>query len=206
MWCWVTSQLVILNSSSLQNDDEPISELNIQEYQKQVTLVSQEPVCSLILFLGSLFPTLVWTLYAGTIHFNILLSAIKPVSEVTQEQIEQACHNANILDFVNSLPEFMFIHCSSTYPIHGCLSQICSGFNTEVDGKGSQLSEGQKCMLNLLKLSVVTLTNFSFRTHCHCLCTAPQSKSPSARWGTLHICSCLTSSHTHCLYARPHLH
>jgi hypothetical protein len=29
-------------------------------------------------------------------------------SEVTQEEIEQACHNTNVLDFVDSLPEFMF--------------------------------------------------------------------------------------------------
>jgi len=87
-------------------DDELISELNIQEYRKQIALVSQEP-----------------TLYAGTVRFNILLGAIKPESEVTQEEIEQACRNANILDFIQSLPD---------------------GFDTEVGGKGSQLSGGQK--------------------------------------------------------------
>lgn len=47
------------------------------------------------------------TLYAGTVRFNILLGAIKPASEVTQEEIEQACRNANILDFIKSLPEFV---------------------------------------------------------------------------------------------------
>jgi ATP-binding cassette subfamily B (MDR/TAP) protein 1 len=47
------------------------------------------------------------TLYAGTIRFNILLGAIKPESEVTQEEIEQACRDANILDFINSLPELV---------------------------------------------------------------------------------------------------
>jgi len=31
----------------------------------------------------------------------------KPVSEVTQEEIEQACHNTNILDFISSLPELV---------------------------------------------------------------------------------------------------
>ena len=45
------------------------------------------------------------TLYSGTIRFNILLGATKPVSEVTQEEIEEACRNANILDFIQSLPE-----------------------------------------------------------------------------------------------------
>ncbi|KIM55448.1 hypothetical protein SCLCIDRAFT_30386 [Scleroderma citrinum Foug A] len=87
-------------------DDQPISEYNIQEYRKQIALVSQEP-----------------TLYAGSIRFNILLGATKPTSEVTQEEIEAACQEANILDFIQSLP---------------------NGFETEVGGKGSQLSGGQK--------------------------------------------------------------
>lgn len=87
-------------------DGEPINDFNVQEYRKAISLVSQEP-----------------TLYAGTIRFNILLGAIKPVEEVTQKEIEEACRNANILDFINSLPD---------------------GFETEVGGKGSQLSGGQK--------------------------------------------------------------
>ncbi|KAJ7095812.1 P-loop containing nucleoside triphosphate hydrolase protein [Mycena belliarum] len=87
-------------------DNELITELNIQEYRKQIALVSQEP-----------------TLYAGTVRFNILLGAIKPAEEVTQEEIENACRDANILEFIQSLPD---------------------GFDTEVGGKGSQLSGGQK--------------------------------------------------------------
>ncbi|KAF9242527.1 P-loop containing nucleoside triphosphate hydrolase protein [Melanogaster broomeanus] len=87
-------------------DGQPINEFNIQEYRKHISLVSQEP-----------------TLYAGTIRFNILLGATKPESEVTQGEIEAACRNANILDFIQSLP---------------------NGFDTEVGGKGSQLSGGQK--------------------------------------------------------------
>ncbi|KAJ6496030.1 multidrug resistance protein 4 [Mycena sanguinolenta] len=87
-------------------DGQLITELNIQEYRKQIALVSQEP-----------------TLYAGTVRFNILLGAIKPVEEVTQEEMERACLDANILEFIQSLPD---------------------GFDTEVGGKGSQLSGGQK--------------------------------------------------------------
>ncbi|KAJ7459918.1 P-loop containing nucleoside triphosphate hydrolase protein [Mycena latifolia] len=87
-------------------DNELVTELNLQEYRKQIALVSQEP-----------------TLYAGTVRFNILLGAIKPAEEVTQEEIENACRNANILEFIQSLPD---------------------GFDTEVGGKGSQLSGGQK--------------------------------------------------------------
>ncbi|CAA7271334.1 unnamed protein product [Cyclocybe aegerita] len=87
-------------------DGERITDLNIQEYRKHLALVSQEP-----------------TLYAGTVRFNIMLGAIKPASEVTQEEIEEACRNANILEFIQGLPQ---------------------GFDTEVGGKGSQLSGGQK--------------------------------------------------------------
>jgi ATP-binding cassette subfamily B (MDR/TAP) protein 1 len=69
-------------------DGQRITELNIQEYRKHMALVSQEP-----------------TLYAGTVRFNILLGAIKPESEVTQEEIEEACRNANILEFIQNLPQ-----------------------------------------------------------------------------------------------------
>ncbi|KAF8503875.1 P-loop containing nucleoside triphosphate hydrolase protein [Gautieria morchelliformis] len=87
-------------------DDQLISEFNVQEYRNNISLVSQEP-----------------TLYAGTIRFNILLGAIIPADAVTQEDLEAACRDANILEFIQSLPE---------------------GFDTEVGGKGSQLSGGQK--------------------------------------------------------------
>jgi ATP-binding cassette subfamily B (MDR/TAP) protein 1 len=76
--------------SSTQFDNQLITELNIQDYRKQIALVSQEP-----------------TLYAGSVRFNILLGAIKPAGEVTQEEIEEACRNANILEFIQSLPEYV---------------------------------------------------------------------------------------------------
>ncbi|KAJ3989819.1 P-loop containing nucleoside triphosphate hydrolase protein [Lentinula detonsa] len=87
-------------------DGQNISDLNVSDYRNSIALVSQEP-----------------TLYAGTVRFNILLGAIKPENEVTQEEIEDACRKANILEFIQSLPQ---------------------GFDTEVGGKGSQLSGGQK--------------------------------------------------------------
>ncbi|KAF8335499.1 multidrug resistance protein 1 [Cantharellus anzutake] len=87
-------------------DGNDISELNVQDYRKHLALVSQEP-----------------TLYAGTIKSNILLGATKPVEEVTQEEIERVCRDANIFNFINGLP---------------------NGFETNVGGKGSQLSGGQK--------------------------------------------------------------
>jgi len=94
------------HSGTVSLDGINIAELNVQEYRKNIALVSQEP-----------------TLYAGTIKFNVLLGAVKPHEEVTQEELEAACRNANILEFIQSLPD---------------------GFNTEVGGHGSQLSGGQK--------------------------------------------------------------
>jgi hypothetical protein len=35
------------------------------------------------------------TLYTGTVRFNVLLGAIKPALEVTQEELEAACRDAN---------------------------------------------------------------------------------------------------------------
>jgi ATP-binding cassette subfamily B (MDR/TAP) protein 1 len=50
-------------------------------------------------------PILLQTLYSGTIRFNILLGAVKQPEEVTQEELETACRDANILGFIESLPE-----------------------------------------------------------------------------------------------------
>ena len=47
------------------------------------------------------------TLYAGTIRLNILLGAIKPPEEVTEEEIEDACRDANILEFIKGLPQYV---------------------------------------------------------------------------------------------------
>ena len=87
-------------------DGKEISSLNINSYRNHLALVSQEP-----------------TLYQGTIRENILLGADTKPEDVPEEAIEQACKDANIYDFVLSLPD---------------------GFNTVVGSKGSMLSGGQK--------------------------------------------------------------
>jgi ATP-binding cassette subfamily B (MDR/TAP) protein 1 len=126
----------------------------VQEYRKQLALVSQEP-----------------TLYAGTVRFNILLGAIKPESEVTEEEIEKACRDANILDFIQSLPKYVERYFLYAY-IHPILY---SGFDTEVGGKGSQLSGGQKRTPFLLVLYGLTAYDIC-RTHCYRSCSSPQSQ------------------------------
>lgn len=85
-------------------DGKEISSLNVNNYRSWIALVSQEP-----------------TLYQGTVKENILLGADR--EDVPQEAIEQACKDANIYDFIMSLPD---------------------AFDTIVGSKGSMLSGGQK--------------------------------------------------------------
>ncbi|KAM0246491.1 hypothetical protein ACHAQJ_010192 [Trichoderma viride] len=85
-------------------DGQDISTLNVNNYRSFISLVSQEP-----------------TLYSGTIKDNILIGT--PNEDVSDEQLEQVCREANIYDFIVSLPD---------------------GFNTLVGSKGGLLSGGQK--------------------------------------------------------------
>ncbi|KIV76851.1 hypothetical protein PV11_08706 [Exophiala sideris] len=85
-------------------DGKEISSLNLNDYRSNIALVSQEP-----------------TLYQGTIKENILLGADR--GEVGDEEVIQACKDANIYDFIMSLPD---------------------GFATDVGSKAALLSGGQK--------------------------------------------------------------
>ncbi|KJK76279.1 Leptomycin B resistance protein [Metarhizium anisopliae BRIP 53293] len=85
-------------------DGRDIRKLNIRQYRNQFGLVSQEPA-----------------LYQGTIKDNISLGC--PDGQVTDKAIESACREANIYDFIVSLPD---------------------GFNTLVGVRGGLLSGGQK--------------------------------------------------------------
>lgn len=67
-------------------DGKEISSLNLNDYRGFLALVSQEP-----------------TLYQGSIRENVLLGADK--DDVPDEAIVQACKEANIYDFIVSLPD-----------------------------------------------------------------------------------------------------
>ncbi|KAK9313930.1 P-loop containing nucleoside triphosphate hydrolase protein [Lipomyces starkeyi] len=84
-------------------DGQDISEFNINSYREQIALVQQEP-----------------TLYAGTIRDNIQLGTKENVSD---EQIYTVCRQANIHDYIMSLPD---------------------GYDTLCGSKGTLLSGGQK--------------------------------------------------------------
>ncbi|KAE8351679.1 P-loop containing nucleoside triphosphate hydrolase protein [Aspergillus coremiiformis] len=91
-------------SGSVLVDGKDITQLNVNSYRSFLSLVSQEP-----------------TLYQGTIKENILLGVDQ--DQIPEEAVVKACKDANIYDFIMSLPE---------------------GFNTVVGNKGGMLSGGQK--------------------------------------------------------------
>lgn len=66
-------------------DGKEISSLNINDYRGFLALVSQEP-----------------TLYQGSIRENVLLGADR--EDIPEEAIVQACKDANIYEFIISLP------------------------------------------------------------------------------------------------------
>jgi len=75
-------------------DGKEISSLNINNYRGFLALVSQEP-----------------TLYQGSIRENVLLGADR--EDVPEEAIVQACKDANIYEFILSLPYVLITNFTS---------------------------------------------------------------------------------------------
>ncbi|KAK9332421.1 P-loop containing nucleoside triphosphate hydrolase protein [Lipomyces starkeyi] len=92
------------NGGQVVLDGVDIRDLNLNEYRSQIALVSQEP-----------------TLYAGTIRDNVKLGS--PDENVSDEVMMAVCKQANIHEFIMSLPD---------------------GYDTLVGSKGTLLSGGQK--------------------------------------------------------------
>lgn len=84
-------------------DNKDIKDLTPRQYRRQLALVQQEPI-----------------LYQGTVRENIAMGLD---GSATQSKIEKACRDANIFDFISSLPE---------------------GFATLCGARGTQLSGGQR--------------------------------------------------------------
>ncbi|CAE6440789.1 unnamed protein product, partial [Rhizoctonia solani] len=82
-------------------DGRDIRSMPLEEYRSYISLVAQDAI-----------------LYEGTFRENITLG-----QPFTQEEIGRACRDANILEFIQSLPQ---------------------GFDSPVGFKGSQMSGGQR--------------------------------------------------------------
>ncbi|KAI2464476.1 P-loop containing nucleoside triphosphate hydrolase protein [Annulohypoxylon bovei var. microspora] len=81
-----------------------IASVNVYDYRRHLSLVAQEP-----------------TLFQGTLRDNVLLG-VDP-GAVSDHELQAACRDASIHDFIASLPD---------------------GYNTEVGSRGVSLSGGQK--------------------------------------------------------------
>ncbi|KAK7203709.1 P-loop containing nucleoside triphosphate hydrolase protein, partial [Myxozyma melibiosi] len=92
------------NAGKIMLDGVDISTFNVNAYRSHMALVSQEP-----------------TLYAGTIRDNVKLGS--PDEDISDEAMIEACKQANIHEFIMSLPD---------------------GYETLVGSKGTLLSGGQK--------------------------------------------------------------
>ncbi|GAA6011919.1 hypothetical protein JCM10207_003429 [Rhodosporidiobolus poonsookiae] len=97
-------------------DAHDLRALSLPSYRRAVALVSQEP-----------------TLYSGSLRYNVAFglagAGIDP-EEVSAEAVERACREANLHEFVETLPD---------------------GYETQVGGKGAQLSGGQKQRLAIAR-------------------------------------------------------
>ncbi|KAF2658230.1 leptomycin B resistance protein pmd1 [Lophiostoma macrostomum CBS 122681] len=97
------------DSGRILYNDQDITSLDTAAYRQQLSLVSQEP-----------------TLYEGTIRENVALS----VDTATDDDIHSACRDAQIHDFITSLPD---------------------AYATRLGPKGTSLSGGQKQRLSLAR-------------------------------------------------------
>lgn len=100
-----------VQSGKIYYHDTDIRDIPLSQYRNSISLVSQEP-----------------SLFEGSIRDNILLGVDE--SEVSNETLYQVCRDAEIHDFVSSLPD---------------------GYNTAVGAKGVALSGGQKQRISIAR-------------------------------------------------------
>ena len=93
------------SSGYIMLDDVDIADIQVNNYRSHIALVSQEP-----------------NLFQGTIRDNILFGR-RGEEQISDQAMEQACRDANIYDFIVSLPD---------------------GFGTDIGSAGVLLSGGQK--------------------------------------------------------------
>lgn len=104
-----------VDSGSILVNGNPIQSLNLGQYRTMISLVSQDTV-----------------LYRGTIEENVLLG-VDENSPVSHNDVIQACQDANIHDFILTLPQ---------------------GYNTACGIRGLSLSGGQRQRLAIARALV----------------------------------------------------
>ncbi|KAK7959090.1 ABC multidrug transporter [Apiospora aurea] len=116
--CGKTSVISLLErfydvkSGSIHMNGIDIKDIQLRDYRKSISLVAQEP-----------------SLFEGSIRENILLG-VADESAVSDAELQRACREAEMHDFIASLPE---------------------GYDTKVGIKGVLLSGGQKQRLSIAR-------------------------------------------------------
>lgn len=100
-----------VNAGKILYNGSDIKDLELTRYRQEISLVAQEP-----------------SLFDGTLRENILLGVDE--KESTEQQLYQACRDAEIHDFISSLPD---------------------GYHTAVGTKGVALSGGQKQRISIAR-------------------------------------------------------
>jgi ATP-binding cassette subfamily B (MDR/TAP) protein 1 len=108
-------------------DGHDVAALNVAAYRSRIALVAQESA-----------------LYAGSVRTNVLLGSDRPEGEVTQADIEAACKAAKC---VRAVREAILRAETRSHSIHDFVMQLPQGYDTELGGKGAQLSGGQRCVV-----------------------------------------------------------
>ncbi|CAG8825809.1 456_t:CDS:2, partial [Gigaspora margarita] len=101
----LTERFYQVTSGTITIDEMNIAKMNVNNLREHIALVGQEPL-----------------LYNMTIKENIIFGCL-PRQIITQNDLEKACREANIHEFIIGLP---------------------NGYDTRVGVKGTQLSGGQK--------------------------------------------------------------
>lgn len=100
-------------------DDQPLKLLYGQQYRKSLASVGQEPV-----------------LYQASIRDNLLLGMVRDGPPIGDEELDAACKDANVYDFIQSLD---------------------SGLATEIGTRGVLMSGGQKQRIAIARALVRSL-------------------------------------------------
>jgi ATP-binding cassette, subfamily B (MDR/TAP), member 1 len=106
-----STRFYAVKSGNITYNGVDIGDLNLQEYRKTISLVAQEA-----------------SLFTGTIKQNVLVGVDE--AAVSDEELHQACKDAEMHDFIISLPE---------------------GYETRIGLKGVLLSGGQRQRLAIAR-------------------------------------------------------
>ena len=95
------------------------------------------------------------------------------MSDVTQEELEQACRDANILDFIEGLPEYARISFLYLLPLNVLSAALKQMLVARVHNCPVVRNVGFATPLTYALVLMMRI-----RAYCHCTGTSPKSEGP----------------------------